>query len=1086
MFKKFIALFLVVMFSAWVFPVSAFVFYETEPSVVADDSVGDYPEVEQTYFSMLNLPDNMRGAIITPDKDFSVDDEVRASLQIDEILAELSEIGLNTVVLNTSFQNELYYDLDMNNTGKTDLTQLVIDKARARYFNVFLVYDINEGLNGSADTAEAINKVVSQIHRFTIKYSPDGIILDDYYNNKSAESYGRYMRNGAGIGFENWLYDSTEYLFETAGGIVRFTDNSIPVGIMLNDVWANSADNEKGSYTNDVVQALYDGFSDTKKYVENGYVDFLMLRSYGSIDDSALGFSDVAGWWSEVCAKNDTPMYIIHYNEKIGTSEPGWGAEDQLLKQLVRAKETQFYHGSVFNSYQSLISNPLNSTGTLTKYFENLINEETLDEELIMRSPRDLRFTTYEKTVDFAGSFDENFDVYFNNRKIQLNEAGNFYFECPLNIGGNVFTIRHKSKTYTYQIERKIITMRELDPSISEGRILRVDGGTTFAISAVAYKGASVTATVNGTAVALREGVGGGDEDVNSSYITFTGRYTIPDGIIETEQNLGKISVTATYQGYSRTLNGAAVIVNALPRPPEQLRTQMFDQDTLGTGEVVGTISPFKTADERVKYIRVLENNTHVFDGRTAGTLTDPAFNPEFGQLPAGTLDYLRGTQSDFVTTLSGKRFYSTDVAIFDDTGLGENNLVVKISGTQGGKSYFKIGLDYKTSYKLQVVGQNYYTTAAGDYTITNFSTASHVFITFDNVTSVTKLPGFESNLVFDAGRWEQITEGGIAKFRMVLRLRQAGIYSGNNAFYDSNGDLMLTFPVLTNNIQNMNIVIDPGHGYGRSATVFDPGAIGHVIEFDVNLAIAKKLEQRLKAMGARAVRLTTESNFILTKLRPAAARQYNCDLFISIHSNKVGGDDSVRGTEVYYYTPFSQPLAREISASISSYFTNNVYKDKANKNRGAKYTYFNVTLQHDFPSVLVETGFVSNMEDAMAMANSRHQDGIVEAIIKGIQNYISKSSISYSSDGSVTIPNQNPPEAITPEETQSEETQPEETTPPESTTLPEATTPLEASGSPLENELPEIEYPESEEPETTPPEAYWPVIEYEEEEEPG
>ena len=73
-----------------------------------------------------------------------------------------------------------------------------------------------------------------------------------------------------------------------------------------------------------------------------------------------------------------------------------------------------------------------------------------------MTSPKKLNFTTEEPYVDFMGTFDENFEVLFNGKKIDLNEAGNFYFEEPLNIGINIFTIEHKGKLYTYRIERKI------------------------------------------------------------------------------------------------------------------------------------------------------------------------------------------------------------------------------------------------------------------------------------------------------------------------------------------------------------------------------------------------------------------------------------------------------------------------------------------------------------------------------------------------------------------------------------------------------------------------------------------------------
>lgn len=52
-------------------------------------------------------------------------------------------------------------------------------------------------------------------------------------------------------------------------------------------------------------------------------------------------------------------------------------------------------------------------------------------------------------------------------------------------------------------------------------------------------------------------------------------------------------------------------------------------------------------------------------------------------------------------------------------------------------------------------------------------------------------------------------------------------------------------------------------------------------------------------------------------------------------------------------------------------------------------------TKQQDFPSVLIEMGFVSNYEDAMALANSNDQDGIAQAIVDGIKEYVTRSGVS-------------------------------------------------------------------------------------------
>ena len=975
---------------------------QTEES---DDLVSeDFPEADTTESQyMFTLPDNMRAAVITPGVDFAIDgttDKEAVTERLTKIFTDFSEIGLNTVIINTVYEDTAYYNLDMNDSISFDATDIALSTAYNFGVSPYLVLDLSHILADCESSSEQINTLISKVHRFALKYPCDGIILDDYYMRRNTETFGNYMDNGSGVGYTNWLYDTSEQFFSTAAEIIHMTNNSIAVGFMINDMWANSSSNPDGSETADTVQALYDGYSDTKSFIEKGYVDFALLRAYGSLTDGMLPFKEVTGWWGNLAEEHDIPLYIVHYNEKIGTSNAGWGAEDQLLRQLTVSKDIESYGGSVFNSYERLTQNPLGSTSTLTSFFNEQINEESLFSELKMVSPTKYTFTTSEPTVTFMGSFDSNFPVYFNNSPIQLNEAGNFYFTKDLKVGVNTFTVSHKSKTYTYKVERKIVVMKTIATAISEGKTLQVDGGTKINLMVRAYKGSEIYGTINGQKIVMTESENKSNEDeddVNSSYVKYTGTYTVPDGIIGQEQNLGNIKISGSNSGYSMEVIGATIIVNAKPQPVIKHEAEMSDANSVGTGEVIGTLESLYKESDSVTYVKTNSDYTIVYDGKTADDIQSPIFS----QLPAGTIEPYKSTSGNYYLTKSGKRIPTSASTLADGHGIEKNALLVKAIGTSKGKSYIKIKMDYKTGFNIKLVGNNYYTAWDGDYNLNSF-TATHVSIVFENVTSVTKLPSFENNLVFSDGKWDTVTEDNGTKFRLLLTLRQPGVYAGHGAYYNSDGDLMLTFGVPTNSLSGMTVVIDPGHGYGKSATSIDPGAMGEVVEQEVVLAISKKLATALQEAGANVVRLKTESQFLLTKERPIYARGYGCDLYLSIHANKATG--SAKGSEVYYFTSYSQPLAAAISKSVSSYFTNNVYSDGADKNRGAKYSYYHVTLQQDFPSVLVEIGFVDHIEDAMAMASSTHQKGIAKAIVSGIKNYLARSNISYAQDGSTNV----------------------------------------------------------------------------------
>lgn len=967
---------------------------EAQPGLIDEEPEQETADL-MTGESMVYLPDGMRAVSLTPTVDFYKGEQTDASLaeELPALFEELSGFDMNTVVINTDCEGEKCYDLDMG-SGRGALGA-VIDYAHDSGFNAYVQLDVNSLIAEVTAQGGGLRAgFAAAAHKFAMKYACEGIILNDYYTLDTPEMFAEYMVSGSGIGYDNWLYETNEYVIRTLSEVIRGTSNTTAVGLLITDMWANASSKEGGSDTADTVQALYDGHCDTKEYLSRGYADMIVVKAYGTDSDAALDFDKVISWWSALADETDTKMYVLHLNERIGEYD-GW-YEDQLLRQLSIIEQFPTLGGSCFNSLQGLREDRLGSTTTLLKYFDEQINTNTLFDTLQMTSPTQTSFVTYDSTVKFMGTFDENFDVLFDGEKIKLNEAGNFYFQKELKVGRNSFTIEHKGKKINYSIERRVDVLS----SIEQTKDILVEGGSRVTLEAVAYSGSKVTAVIGGTTVKLREKSGASEDlDANSDYARFVGYYRVPEGKIGEKQQLGNTSYYAVYKGIEETMTGGSITIDAEPEPPKEVVVdEIKDQTSAGTGEVVGTISPVVSSSESVTYIKTLNNYTVLYDSQTTGGAPCPVLS----QLPAGSLDYYKSTSGDYLISTSGRRYKASDVTTFTDTGLGENKLYVKAVGNSGGKSFLKIHLDYKSTFNV-TAPVSYVDEDDGPYGVTSFN-ASTVEIVFDNVTSVTKLPDFSSCSLFSSGSWDTVTRNGVPKFRLTLTLRQAGIYSGCGAYYDENGDLMITFSVPTGSLSGKVIVIDPGHGYGKYAEKLDPGAIGNVTEQSVNLAVAKQLEQKLTAMGATVVRLRTESEFILTNTRPTVARAYGADMFISLHCNSALNQQA-HGVEVYYYTPFSQPLAESINDKLSAYYDYTVYKDGTQSSRGEKYSYYWVTLQQDFPSVLVEMGFISNERECMVMADPAYQSGIAQSIADGVKAYFARSGLSYSGSGSSEAP---------------------------------------------------------------------------------
>lgn len=153
----------------------------------------------------------------------------------------------------------------------------------------------------------------------------------------------------------------------------------------------------------------------------------------------------------------------------------------------------------------------------------------------------------------------------------------------------------------------------------------------------------------------------------------------------------------------------------------------------------------------------------------------------------------------------------------------------------------------------------------------------------------------------------------------MTLKLKKAGSFWGVVPYYNEKGNLVFKFnqPAPIQKASNSygytlngaRITIDPGHGLG------DPGAIGiglnGIYEREINQAIADKVKAILEDLGASVHMNTSKTEKLLIVDRLNQAKAFESHLFVSIHNNSASA--SARGTEAYYFNPFSQRFAKAL-----------------------------------------------------------------------------------------------------------------------------------------------------------------------------
>lgn len=304
-----------------------------QPSEEAFAVNGDTAAAPAPLQSMVYLQNGMRAVVITPGVDFAEDSGVTSEeldMELAELFAKILSYKMNAVIINSSCDGEPFYSSEANSG---DILLSVCEAARSAGLYTYIDLDVGLLLEQVIEEGGGLKSGFSAAaHRFAMKYPCSGIILSDYYTPDTPEMYAEYMSCGSGIGYTNWLYETNEYICRTMSEVIRGTDNTTAVGMLISDMWANYTSEESGSVTADSTEALYDGFCDTKKYIEKGYADFAMVKAYGSTSDGALNFENVVSWWYDLAESSGTRLYVLHLNDRIGQYS-GW-YEDQLLRQL--------------------------------------------------------------------------------------------------------------------------------------------------------------------------------------------------------------------------------------------------------------------------------------------------------------------------------------------------------------------------------------------------------------------------------------------------------------------------------------------------------------------------------------------------------------------------------------------------------------------------------------------------------------------------------------------------------------------------------------------------------------------------------
>lgn len=204
-------------------------------------------------------------------------------------------------------------------------------------------------------------------------YPVDAIHFDDYFypyekiGNEDSATFRKF--NPKNLSLENWRRNNTDTLIYnvklTITRINIIQKRRVKFGISPFGIWANRQSTSNGSLTGGK-ESYHTLFADTRKWVKNGYIDYIAPQIYWPFDHNVAAYAALVDWWSNTVRGTKVRLYI-----GIGAYNGGRWQKNELINQVRYNRMHPEVAGAAFFSYRSFFGKERNTGAVkLLEYFK--------------------------------------------------------------------------------------------------------------------------------------------------------------------------------------------------------------------------------------------------------------------------------------------------------------------------------------------------------------------------------------------------------------------------------------------------------------------------------------------------------------------------------------------------------------------------------------------------------------------------------------------------------------------------------------------------------------------------------------------
>ncbi|MCP9367992.1 N-acetylmuramoyl-L-alanine amidase [Lentilactobacillus kefiri] len=187
---------------------------------------------------------------------------------------------------------------------------------------------------------------------------------------------------------------------------------------------------------------------------------------------------------------------------------------------------------------------------------------------------------------------------------------------------------------------------------------------------------------------------------------------------------------------------------------------------------------------------------------------------------------------------------------------------------------------------------------------------------------------------------------------------------------------------VQNSNVQNVTrlseatIVLDPGHGGSDTGALSMSGQP----EKKFTLQVAKRVERKLQARGARVVMTRSSDKTVPLAARPEVANSASANIFVSFHFDSSDENNVASGYTCYFYHDGD---SKQLAESVNKKMTNLPVPS-----RGTEFGNFLVIRDNSVPAILIKGGYINTSKDFKQIKSPAYQKKLATDVVNGIANY--------------------------------------------------------------------------------------------------